>query len=121
MKRILLPLVLMMSTLTGTAEEPRTIQLHIVETTDVHGNFFPYNFITRKPWQGSMARVATFVDSLRAEKGKENVILLDNGDILQGQPTAYYFNFIDTVTPNIASRIYDYLDYDVATIGNHDV
>lgn len=68
-----------------------------------------------------MARVASAVDSIRATAGKENVLLLDNGDILQGQPTVYYYNFIDTVTPHIASRIYDFLEYDAATIGNHDV
>ncbi len=99
----------------------RTVDLRIIETTDVHGNFFPYNFITRTPWSGSMARAAQFIDSVRAEAGKENVVLLDNGDILQGQPTVYYYNFIDTVTPHIASRIYDTLGYDAATIGNHDV
>lgn len=123
-KITLLPLAALL-TLTAkpmTAQDtPRTVNLRIIETTDVHGNFFPYNFITRTPWSGSMARAAQFIDSVRAEAGKENVVLLDNGDILQGQPTVYYYNFIDTVTPHIASRIYDSLAYDAATIGNHDV
>lgn len=98
-----------------------SLNIKIVETSDVHGNFFPYNFITRQPWSGSLARAATYIDSLRKTDGNESVILLDNGDFLQGQPTVYYYNFIDTVTPHIASRIYDYLGYDAATIGNHDV
>lgn len=97
------------------------VHIKILQTTDVHGNFFPYNFITRTPWKGSLARVATVIDSVRASAGKENVVLIDNGDILQGQPTVYYYNFIDTVSPHIASRIYDFLQYDAATIGNHDV
>ena len=97
------------------------IRLTILETTDVHGNYFPYNFITRSPWGGSMARVATFVDSIRDKDGRDNVILLDAGDILQGQPTVYYYNFIDNESKHIASRIYDFLNYDAATIGNHDV
>ena len=120
----LLPLaaLLTLTAKTMTAQDtPRTVSLRIIETTDVHGNFFPYNFITRTPWSGSMSRAAQFIDSVRAEAGKENVVLLDNGDILQGQPTVYYYNFIDTVTPHIASRIYDTLEYDAATIGNHDV
>lgn len=99
----------------------KEIRLKIVETSDVHGNFFPYNFITRTPWDGSMARVATFVDSLRSSEGQESVILLDNGDILQGQPTVYYYNFVDTTSRHIVSNIYDYMAYDAATIGNHDV
>ncbi len=102
-------------------DAPRTTNLKIVATTDVHGNFFPYNFITRKPWEGSMARVATYVDSLRRTEGDEAVILLDNGDILQGQPTVYYYNYIDTTSSHIADDIYRFLRYDAATIGNHDV
>ncbi|MDE7025039.1 MAG: bifunctional metallophosphatase/5'-nucleotidase [Paramuribaculum sp.] len=93
----------------------------VIYTTDVHGNFFPYNFITRSPDKGSLARVCTFVNSVRDSIGSDKVVLLDNGDILQGQPTAYYYNFIDTVSPHIVSRIYDFMGYDAATIGNHDI
>lgn len=107
-------------TLTMQATDNK-VHLRIIETTDVHGNFFPYNFITRSPWSGSMARAAAFIDSVRKDSGAENVLLLDAGDILQGQPTVYYYNFIDTASTHIASRIYDFLDYDAATIGNHDV
>ena len=95
-------------------------KITVVYTTDVHGNFFPYNFITLAPGEGSLARVVTAVDSIRtANPG--GVILLDNGDILQGQPTVYYYNFIDTVTPHIVPEIFDFMGYDAATIGNHDV
>ena len=90
----LLPLaaLLTLTAKTMTAQDtPRTVSLRIIETTDVHGNFFPYNFITRTPWSGSMSRAAQFIDSVRTEAGKENVVLLDNGDILQGQPTVYYY------------------------------
>lgn len=109
----------LMPNLTKAAPEAKKIK--IIQTTDVHGNFFPYNFIERTPWGGSMARVATFVDSVREAEGADNVLLLDNGDILQGQPTVYYYNFIDTASTHLASRIYDFLGYDAATIGNHDV
>ena len=113
-------------TLAATAADsahssPIEVNLKIVETSDVHGNFFPYNFITRTLWDGSMARIATLVDSLRASYGDESIILLDNGDILQGQPTVYYYNYVDTASRHIASEIYDYMGYDAATIGNHDV
>ena len=98
----------------------KTITLHIVETTDVHGAFFPYDFITRKPKAGTLARVSSYVNSLRREHGK-NLILLDNGDILQGQPTCYYYNFVNTEARNIAADVINYLHYDACTIGNHDV
>lgn len=95
--------------------------LKIAFTTDVHGNFFPFNFITLTDGEGSLARVATAIDSLRHEVGDENFLLLDNGDILQGQPTAYYYNFIDTESPHIVSEIYNYMGYDATTVGNHDI
>lgn len=33
------------------------VVIKIIETSDVHGNFFPYNFIERKEWSGSLARM----------------------------------------------------------------
>lgn len=98
----------------------KTIDLKLIETSDVHGSFFPYDFINRKPKAGSLARVATYVNQLRSQHG-ENVILLDNGDILQGQPVNYYSNYVDTTSANIAAQVVNYLRYDAQTIGNHDV
>lgn len=101
-----------------SAEE---VTFKLLETTDVHGNFFPYNFITMSPSDGSLARVSTRVKELRDSLGKENVILFDNGDILQGQPTAYYYNFLKTDVTHPVARMLNFMDYDVQTIGNHDV
>lgn len=30
------------------AQEEREVKLKFIETSDIHGNFFPYNFITKK-------------------------------------------------------------------------
>lgn len=107
-------------TLQTTMAKTRTVRLVVVETTDIHGVFFPFNFIENKPMKGSVARIATFVDSLRQQHGK-NVILLDNGDILQGQPTCYYSNYIKTNEMNIAAKVINKLGYDAETVGNHDI
>ena len=72
----------------GMAKE-KTVTIKIIETSDVHGAFFPYDFINRKPQSGSLARVSSYVKRLRQTFGK-NVILLENGDILQGQPLSYF-------------------------------
>lgn len=98
----------------------RTITLHIIETTDVHGHFFPYDFINKKSINGTLSRVSTYVNKLR-EENNDNVVLLDNGDILQGQPINYYFNFIATDKENIAAQVINYMKYDAQTWGNHDV
>ena len=37
----------------------REVKLKLIETSDIHGNFFPYNFITQQDWNGSFARVYT--------------------------------------------------------------
>lgn len=100
--------------------QEREVKLKIVQTSDVHGNYYPYNFITQKEWAGSLARVHAFVQKKR-EIYKENLILLDNGDILQGQPTAYYYNYIDTVSPHLCAEMMNYMGYDAGNMGNHDV
>ena len=121
MKRFLyLVMIMLLSVATPGLAKERTVKIKVVHTTDVHGNCFPYNFITRSQWKGSMARVASFVKQERKQYGK-NLILLDNGDMLQGQPTAYYYNFIHTSGTHLCASIFNYLKYDVANIGNHDV
>lgn len=101
----------------GTKTEDVT--LTILHTTDLHGNVFPYNFIQDEPMKGSYSRISTFVDSVRM--ADRNTILLDAGDILQGQPTAYYYNFIDTVSSHFMADVLNYLKYDAVTVGNHDI
>lgn len=97
------------------------VTFSIVQTSDVHGNFFPYDFISRKPGSGSLSRVATYLRRLREEKGRFNVLYMDNGDILQGQPSAYYYNYVETQTPHLAARMLNSLDCLCATMGNHDI
>ena len=103
-----------------TMAKTKTIKLRLIETSDVHGHFFPYDFVERKPLNGSLARVSSYVKRLRQEYGN-NLILLDNGDILQGQPTCYYCNYVKPELPNVAAEVVNYLKYDAETLGNHDV
>lgn len=98
----------------------KKISFRVIETSDVHGCFFPYDFINRRQAEGSLARVITYVDSLRQIYG-DNLLLFDNGDILQGQPTCYYCNYVKPNQPNLAAEIINYMRYDAQTIGNHDI
>lgn len=98
-----------------------SITLKIVETSDVHGYFFPYDFISKAPLKGTLSRVNTYVNSLRQEYGNDGVVLIDNGDILQGQPTCYWSNFVMTSSPNVAAQVINYMNYDAETVGNHDI
>ena len=121
MKRLTIILVLFsMMLLPTSAAGEKTVTLHILETTDVHGCFFPWDFINKRPMQGSLARTSTYINQLR-QQNPDGVILLENGDILQGQPINYYYNFLATDRENIASRCINYLHYDAQNWGNHDV
>lgn len=119
-KTTLITLALLCITTMTMAKNTKTVTLRLVETSDVHGAFFPYNFIERTPMRGTMARVSTYINRQRKQFG-QNLILLENGDILQGQPTCYYTNYVQTSQPNIAAEVINYLKYDAQTFGNHDV
>lgn len=106
--------------MTMMAKSDKTVTLRLIETSDVHGAFFPYDFTERRPMAGSMARVSTYLNHQRQIFG-DRLILMDNGDILQGQPTCYYTNFVKTDAPNIAAEVINYLGYDAQNFGNHDV
>lgn len=95
------------------------INFTIVETTDIHGMIFPYNFITDREENTSMAHISSYIKKLKSE-GK-TVLLLDNGDTLQGQPTVYYYNFVATNKKHIWSEVLNYMNYDIITMGNHDI
>lgn len=62
----------------------------------------------------------SFVKEQRKIYG-DNCLLIDNGDILQGQPTAYYYNFIDTLSTHVAAEMMNYMGCVVGNMGNHDV
>lgn len=100
---------------------PREVKLYIVGTGDVHGSYYPYDFIKNNKRIGSLARVSSFLRKQRAELGDEQVIYVDNGDILQGQPTVYYYNYVNIKEKHLAAEMLNELGCDVATIGNHDV
>ncbi len=120
MKKTTILFALLCICMTAMAKQSKTVTIRLVETSDVHGAFFPYNFTERRPMEGTMARVSTYLKRQRKTYG-DRLILLDNGDILQGQPTCYYTNYVKTDEPNIAAEVINYLKYDAETFGNHDV
>jgi len=98
----------------------QTVKLKLIETSDVHGSLFQYDFIRGKLGNSSLAQLDKYIEQERAKKD-QSVVLLDNGDILQGQPIVYYYNFEKTNVPNIVAQVMNYMKYDVGTVGNHDI
>ena len=120
MKRVSFFLGWIFLLIVAVSAQDKIVKLKIVETSDIHGNYYPYDFILRHEAGGSLARIHAFVQKER-EVYKDNLLLLDNGDILQGQPCAYYYNYIDTVSPHLAAEVLNYMQYNTGNMGNHDV
>lgn len=95
-------------------------QIRIMHTSDVHGALFTHDFIENGPAKGSLAKVYALVKKERERQGN-NLILLDGGDVLQGQPTAYYYNFVVPEHPHLVARAMNLMGYDAMCIGNHDL
>ena len=104
----------------GMSGHAKTVTLKIIETTDTHGALFPYDFIEANAAPTSLSQVFTYVKQQRASPHQQ-VILLDNGDILQGQPTVYFSNFEQTDREHLCASVMNFMRYDAATVGNHDV
>ena len=118
---ILTATILSMSFLTATArQDTRTVRLKVIETSDVHGHFFPYDFMENRPLKGTLVRANTYIKKQREQYG-ERLLLIDNGDILQGQPCVYWSNYVMPEDENLAASVVNYMKYDAETVGNHDI
>ena len=98
----------------------QTVNIKIIETSDVHGAILPYDLINDTTTTSSLAQVHSYVITERYRPGQE-LILLDNGDILQGDPLVYFYNYEDTTDTHIHAEAMNFMSYDAATIGNHDI
>jgi 2',3'-cyclic-nucleotide 2'-phosphodiesterase/3'-nucleotidase len=120
-KKQFLILVLISISLTMTAKTTtKTIRLKVIETSDVHGHFFPYDFMEMKPLKGTLVRANSYINRQRSIYG-DNLLLIDNGDILQGQPCVYWSNYVMPEDENLAASVINYMRYDAETVGNHDI
>jgi len=90
-----------------------TVQVQILATSDTHGKFMPYDYATGSDsYAGSMAQVADAVKSIRTE----NTIIVDAGDIIQGNSADIFFD--EEIHPMIAAM--NEIGYDAWVTGNHE-
>jgi len=99
---ILAPTVTHLKQLYASLFSRRTHKLVILYTTDVHGHLYPYDYVRGIESRVGLARAATIIEQYR--KKYPHLILLDNGDFLQGSPMTYYYNFINTNTVHPVAR-----------------
>ncbi|MCM1312598.1 MAG: 5'-nucleotidase C-terminal domain-containing protein [Bacteroides sp.] len=100
--------------------ESKTRKIKIIFTSDIHGNYFPYDFRHERWGKGSLQRVHAFV-AQQCRHCSCSTILIDGGDILQGEPTAYYFNYVSPGKRHKVADFCNFIGYDVGVIGNHDI
>ncbi len=98
------------------------VHLRLMETTDLHVHVFPYDYYADKPVDTvGLARTAAHVKDIRAEA--TNAMLLDNGDLIQGNPMGDYIAYERGMKEGDMHPIVTAMNvvgYDAATIGNHE-
>ncbi|MEW4369105.1 bifunctional 2',3'-cyclic-nucleotide 2'-phosphodiesterase/3'-nucleotidase [Paenibacillus kandeliae] len=117
---------LLPNTLIQQSSSPDTYHLRIMATTDLHVSLTGYDYYRDVETESmGLSRTATLIHKARAEC--VNHLLLDNGDILQGNPLGDYAaaerywqdkQTGEGVHPLI--ELMNRLHYDAATVGNHE-
>src|SRR5881628_641100 len=98
---------------------PDTAHIVIVATTDIHGRVLGWDYVRDASAPGGLSRAATALETLRA-RYPANLLLVDAGDLLQGNPFATFFGRYDKRQPQPIVDALNALQFDVVTPGNHD-
>ena len=105
------------------------VRLTIMGTTDLHGSLFNWDYFKNAEYDDSakndigLAKVATLVEAVRSQRGRDHTLMVDAGDTIQGTPLAYYFARISPITRrNIhpMATAMNHIGYDAAALGNHE-
>lgn len=94
--------------------------LSLVTTGDGHGSWFSKPFSDKGSARGSLMNQSQYVTDLRAEKGEDNVILVDAGDNFLGSNATFYYNYVDTLSPYLYPKLAAYMKYDAVIAGHCD-
>ncbi len=116
----LLSLCLAQAPAVDLTAQPKTARLLVASTTDVHGRLRGYDYFgNRADTARGLARAATIVDSLRKTHPNQ-VVLLDAGDFLQGNPLTYVAARRGTTAAHPVIAAMNAMRYDAAAAGNHE-
>lgn len=102
------------------ATQSAIAELRMIFTTDLHGQITNTNYENGDILkQGSLARANTLIQEAREEKGKENTLLFDIGDVLYDYSTDFIYDRDDSSTQPIYKAMAT-MGYDAITLGNHE-
>ncbi|WP_434525737.1 bifunctional 2',3'-cyclic-nucleotide 2'-phosphodiesterase/3'-nucleotidase [Photorhabdus asymbiotica] len=98
-----------------------TVDLRVMETSDVHSNLIDFDYFKDKPTeQFGLIRTANLIKAAKAEA--TNTILVDNGDLIQGSPLADYMaaKGLKKGESHPAHQLMNVMGYTVGNFGNHE-
>ena len=100
-------------------EAPDTFEFAVLSTTDMHGRSTKLDVSTQTEDDDSVLRSATVIKAEKAVYG-DDIILIDNGDTIQGNLAAQYAinKETDKLNPMVAYMIE--MGYDTWVMGNHE-
>ncbi|OOR99242.1 2',3'-cyclic-nucleotide 2'-phosphodiesterase [Haemophilus paracuniculus] len=95
--------------------------LRIIATTDLHGFLTDFDYYKDAPTDKfGFTRTATLIDQARKEV--KNSVLVDNGDLIQGNPISDYQAAAGSKEnkPEPSIMALNAMKYEVGTLGNHE-
>lgn len=98
--------------------QAQKLQLTVLFTSDIHGHMLPIRYVDNKATDTGLLKLASIIEQKRQEKA--HVIVIDNGDLLQGTPFAYYHACLDQTSPHPIVAIMNSLRLDAFIPGNHE-
>ncbi|MET8367921.1 5'-nucleotidase C-terminal domain-containing protein [Micromonospora sp. NPDC005194] len=112
------------------ATRSRTWDLTLLGTSDTHGNVYNWDYYRDAEYDDSkhndigVAKLATLINQIRAERRGKATLVLDAGDTIQGTPLATYYAKQEPITAtgekHPMARAMNVIDYDAVTLGNHE-
>ena len=97
------------------------VALRVIGTTDIHSFLTDFDYYKDAPTaKFGFTRAATLIEQARKEA--KNSVLVDNGDLIQGNPIADYQAAVGYKEgkSNPAIEALNLMKYDVGTLGNHE-
>ena len=120
MNKTRLTLSLLPLLISGTLQAA-TVDLRIMETTDLHGNMMNFDYFKDQNIDTfGLTKTANLIHQARQEV--KNSVLVDNGDLIQGSPMADYAlnKGLNKGEIHPVYKALNTLDYVVGNIGNHE-
>ena len=111
----------LLATLIAASVNAATVDLRIMETTDLHSNMMDFDYYKDTATEKfGLVRTASLINAARGEV--KNSVLVDNGDLIQGSPLGDYMATRGLKKGEIhpVYKALNTLDYAVGNLGNHE-